>query len=222
MTRLKNGCLRSAGKDEREHDKRGKKMAEAIKNKAAESAVTETKKKWLNSLEIRIGIGIVLMLIVCRVFPQIQCLAGCTAVVMCTQEGKNATIQSGLLRLLGVICGGIAGIIVVLVDGWIGQDILFFFLCGAGILLNFLLCRTVHMPGITSRVSAITFCLVVLLADGNARIFYAWNRFAGTLAGAVVALAVAAVWRTAAFLIRKVSKKEERNNNDSADNDGTR
>lgn len=50
------------------------------------------------------------------------------------------------------------------------------------------------MPPVTDRVSAITFCLVVLLAEGNGRIFYAVNRFIGTLAGALVALILTAIW----------------------------
>lgn len=150
---------------------------------------------WLNGFEIRIGIGIILTLFVCWLFPKIQCLAACTAVVMCTQDSKESSLKSGVTRLKGVICGGIAGIVVVLIDNWINQQFLFFFLCGVGILLNFLLCRIIHMPGITCRVSAITFCLVVLLAGGNARIFYAVNRFVGTLVGALAAIAVTAVGR---------------------------
>ncbi|WP_195421645.1 hypothetical protein [Faecalicatena contorta] len=150
----------------------------------------------IGNQEIRIGAGIIACLFLSYFVPQIQRLAACTAVVMCTQEIGQATLKSGLTRLKGVVCGGAAGIAVVLLDQVIQIDFVFFILCGIGIVLNLLICRLLHMPPVTDRVSAITFCLVVLLAEGNGRIFYAVSRFVGTLAGALTALIITAIWCT--------------------------
>lgn len=155
----------------------------------------EKEKKGITNVEVRIGLGITICLFICCFVPQIQKLAACTAVVMCTQEIREATGKAGVTRLLGVICGGVVGIVVVLLDGLIGNNYIFFVLCGIGVVLNFLLCKAVKMPQIAARVSVITFCLVVFLLEGNARINYAVSRFIGTLAGAIVALILAAVWQ---------------------------
>lgn len=144
--------------------------------------------------EVRIGVGMILCLFVTWFFPGVQRLAACTAVVMCTQGGERVTAKAALIRLEGVLCGGGIGIAVVLLDNRVGVDFAFFLFCGIGIFLNLLLCNGIHMPKVTGRVSAITFCLVVLLAEGNGRIYYAGSRFVGTLVGGCIALALAAVW----------------------------
>lgn len=151
-------------------------------------------KQKIGNQEIRIGIGIIFCLFLSYLVPQIQRLAACTAVVMCTQEFTDMTLKSGLIRLKGVICGGVAGILVVLLDYVIQIEFVFFILCGIGIILNLFICAIIHMPKVTDRVSAITFCLVVLLAEGNARMYYAFSRFVGTLAGALIALGITAIW----------------------------
>lgn len=162
--------------------------------KKADAAGMGKSKFRIGNQEIRIGAGIIVCLFISWFIPQIQRLAACTAVVMCTQEISRGTLASGLTRMKGVICGGAAGVAVVLLDHIIQIEFVFFLLCGIGIVLNLFICRIIHMPPVTDRVSAITFCLVVLLAEGNGRIFYALNRFAGTLVGALVALILTAVW----------------------------
>ncbi len=160
----------------------------------------------ITNVEIRIAIGVVICLFVCHFAPSIdsvqlggmslflQPLAACTAVVMCTQDIDKATWNSGLTRLLGVICGGVSGILVAVIDGFIGNDYIFYVLCGFGLLLNALLGQLVKLPSIAIRVSMISFCLVTLLTSGNARIMYAADRFVGTLFGALVAWIIALIW----------------------------
>ncbi len=155
----------------------------------------EKEKKGITNVEVRIGLGVTICLFICYFIPQIQKLAACTSVVMCTQEMREATGKAGVTRLLGVACGGIAGIVVILLDSLTGNDSIFFVLCGLGVILNLVLCRAVKMPAIAARVSVITFCLVVFLLEGNARIHYAVSRFIGTLAGAIIALILTVVWQ---------------------------
>ncbi len=164
--------------------------------------------KLCTNVEVRIGIGVILCLFVCNGlnyllntylpgstdYVEFQVLAACTGCLMCTQEVNAATFNSGKTRLTGVIIGGLCGIAVVLLDTLIGNEYVFWVMIGVGITVNLVLAKMAKMPGITTRVSAITFCLVVLLMPGTARIFYALKRFVGTLLGAAIAYLVTVIW----------------------------
>lgn len=152
----------------------------------------------VTGLDIRIGIAIMLSLLVCHIASrlgfQLQSLAACTGAVMCVQENGKASWKAGLTRLLGVVCGGAVGIVVVLIQSRFDNAYLFMILCGVAVVVNLLLCKVVKMPYVTARVSCMTFLLVVLVLQGTARINYAFGRFLGTLVGALVSLLVAVVW----------------------------
>lgn len=152
----------------------------------------------VTGLDIRIGIAIMLSLLVCHVASmmgiQLQSLAACTGAVMCVQDNGKASWKAGLTRLLGVVCGGVVGIVVVLIQSRFDNVYLFMILCGAAVVVNLLLCRIVKMPYVTARVSCMTFLLVVLVLQGTARINYAVGRFLGTLIGALVSLLVTVGW----------------------------
>lgn len=152
----------------------------------------------VTGLDLRIGIAIMLSLLVCHIASglgfQLQSLAACTGAVMCVQENGKASWKAGLTRLLGVVCGGVVGIAVVLIQSKFDNAYLFMVLCGAAVVVNLLLCKVVKMPYVTARVSCMTFLLVVLVLQGTARINYAFGRFLGTLVGALVSLLVAVVW----------------------------
>lgn len=161
--------------------------------------MNETKNKLsLTGLEFRIGITIILTLLVCYVVEllgyKLQALAACTGAVMCVQEGSKASFGACKNRVLGVICGGVLGVLVVFLDNAIQIPVVFYILVGLAIMANFVLCRLVGLPLVQARVSCMTILLVVLVLGGDARITYAVGRFIGTLAGALVAWAVSAVW----------------------------
>lgn len=161
--------------------------------------MNETKNKLcLSGLELRIGITIVICLLVCKLCEMlgfsIQALAACTGAVMCVQEGGKASFGACKNRVLGVICGGIVGVGVVLLDNMIGIDLIFYLLVGLGIMANFMLCKAVKLPLVQARVSCMTLLLVVLVLGGPFRLSYAIGRFIGTLVGALVAWAVSAAW----------------------------
>lgn len=152
----------------------------------------------LTGLELRIGITMVLCLLVCKLCAMLgfslQALAVCTGAVMCVQEGGKASFGACKNRVLGVICGGVVGVGVVLLDNLIGIDLVFYLLVGLGIMANFLLCKVAKLPLVQARVSCMTVLLVVLVLGGPARLNYAIGRFIGTLVGALVAWAVSAAW----------------------------
>lgn len=169
--------------------------------------MNETQNKiGLTGLEFRIGITMVICLLVCKLCEllgfSLQALAVCTGAVMCVQEGGKASVGACKNRVLGVICGGVVGVGVVLLDNLIGVDLVFYLLVGMGIMANFVLCKVAKLPLVQARVSCMTVLLVVLVLNGPARINYAIGRFIGTLAGALVAWIVSATWE-------KLSKKEK-------------
>ncbi|MBO6040609.1 MAG: hypothetical protein J6P58_05315, partial [Oscillospiraceae bacterium] len=81
-------------------------------------------KTGINNVDVRIGVGIVLALLLAHGIPGdlIQKLAACTAVIMCTQENASFGWRSALTRVEGVVIGGVIAVLVVLLDGLSGND----------------------------------------------------------------------------------------------------
>lgn len=158
----------------------------------------EEQKSLVAGLDIRIGVTVAISLLLCNLAAllglQIQSLAACTAAIMCVQETGKASWKAGLTRLLGVVCGGVLGILVVLIQSKFDNAYLFVVLCGVAVILDIVLCRLIKLPFIAARVSCITFLLVVLVLGGTARINYALGRFLGTLLGAVVSVVITFAW----------------------------
>ena len=148
----------------------------------------------LTNTDLRIGIGFAIAMLLVHLFPSIQALSACTAVIMCTQDNGKVTWKSGLVRVEGVLIGGACALLVVVLDNYIGNSYVFMLLCGAGLILNLLCCKLAKMPGVVARVSCITFALVALALQGTARIKYALLRVVGTAVGAVLALLLSWVW----------------------------
>ena len=164
--------------------------------------MNETKNKIsIAGIDISIGVTVMLCLLVCHVAGllgvQLQALSACTGAVMCVQDSRKASWGAGLNRILGVICGGVAGIAVVLADNLIQIELVFYLLMGVGVVLNLLLCKLVKLPFVQARVSCMSLMLVTLLLQGGARINYAFGRLIGTLVGAVVALLVSMAFAAA-------------------------
>ena len=157
--------------------------------------MTETKNKiGIEPIEIAIGAAVALTLLVCHIAGalglQIQALAACTGAVMCVQDSKKASWGAGLNRIKGVLCGGIVGIAVVLIDNAVNMDLVFYLLVGIGVVANLLLSKAMKLPFVQARVSCMSLMLVTLVLQNAARINYAFGRLIGTLVGAVVALLV--------------------------------
>lgn len=164
--------------------------------------MNETKNKIsITGIDISIGVTVMLCLLVCHVAGllgvQLQALSACTGAVMCVQDSRKASWGAGLNRILGVICGGVAGIAVVLADNLIQIELVFYLLMGVGVVLNLLLCKLVKLPFVQARVSCMSLMLVTLVLQGGARINYAFGRLLGTLVGAVVALLVSMAFAAA-------------------------
>ena len=163
----------------------------------------------VNGIDIAIAITVMLCLVVCSIAGklglQLQALSACTGAVMCVQDSKKASWGAGINRILGVICGGVSGIAVVLIDNVIQMELVFYLLMGAGVVLNLLLCKIVKLPFVQAKVSCMSLMLVTLVLQGGARINYAFGRLLGTIVGAVVALLVSMAF--AVIMKKKTSAK---------------
>ena len=150
--------------------------------------------KRISVLDIQIGSGLLLCLALTHYVTQIQAHAAATGVIMCMQDSAKFSYKAALTRLLGVAIGGVCGILVVLIDNWLHIPVLFFLLAGCGVIMTLYLCKLANMTYVTAKVSCITFALVILVANGDERIVYAFNRLIGTTVGALIAVSVALVW----------------------------
>ena len=161
--------------------------------------MTGTKNKiGIEPIEIAIGAAVALTLLVCHLAGllglQIQALAACTGAVMCVQDSKKASWGAGLNRIKGVLCGGLIGIVIVLIDNALNVDLVFYLLVGIGAVVNLLLCKAAKLPFVQGRVSCMSLLLVTLVLQGGLRINYAFGRLIGTLVGACMALLVSMVF----------------------------
>ena len=150
-------------------------------------------------VDIQIGVTIVLSLLLCH-WTGIEALAVTTGALMCVQDSTKAAYTSSLIRMAGILWGGLLGVAIAVIDNLVGQPYLFYLLCGVGVVANLLLCKRFGMVYVQARVSALTLLLVVMVFEGTDRLTYAVDRFAGSLVGAVIALGVT-------FVFGKLEKK---------------
>lgn len=150
-------------------------------------------------MDIQIGVTIVLSLLLCH-WTGIEALAVTTGALMCVQDSTKAAYTSSLIRMAGVLWGGLLGVAIAVIDNFVGQPYLFYLLCGVGVVANLLLCKRFGMVYVQARVSALTLLLVVMVFEGTDRLTYAVDRFAGSLVGVVIALGVT-------FVFGKLEKK---------------
>ena len=147
----------------------------------------------LERMDVQIGVTIVLSLLLCH-WAGIEALAVATGALMCVQDSTKAAYTSSLIRMVGVLWGGLLGVVIAVIDNFVGQPYLFYLLCGVGVVANLLLCKRFGMVYVQARVSALTLLLVVMVFEGTDRLTYAVNRFVGSLLGAVIALGVTYVF----------------------------
>ena len=144
-------------------------------------------------MDLQIGLTIIVSLFLCH-WAGIEALAVTTGALMCVQDNAKTTYVSSLIRMAGIFLGGLLGVVIAVIDNILMDPSLFYLLCGAGVVANLLLCKGFGMVHIQARVSALTLLLVVMVFDGSDRLAYALDRFVGSLAGAVIALAVTFVF----------------------------
>ena len=166
----------------------------------------------MDLVDIQIGVTIILSMLLCHWANQagirIEALVVTTGAIMCVQDSTKAAYKASLVRILGVLCGGLTGIAIVLIDNVLGMTYVFYLMCGMGVVLNMLLCRQFGLNYVRGRVSCITMLLVVMVAHGADRLEYAMGRLVGGLAGALVAILVTYVFAAIGKICRKKGEKK--------------
>jgi len=150
----------------------------------------------VTNVEVRIGICAALCKLLTMLIPSIQLLAALTGTLMCTQMNSKVTVKSTVNRLEGVLAGGVVAVLVLLCVDALPEgvrDYIFALLAGAGCVLTLFCCKLIKLPDIAGRVSCITFILTIVMGPMTSGPKYVIARFLGTLAGGLIAIAVAYV-----------------------------
>lgn len=149
-------------------------------------------------MDFEIGLTILLCLVLCHwangIGIRVEALAVTTGAIMCVQEGTKAAYATSLIRMIGVVCGGLFGVIIVLIDNVVGIPYVFYLMCSIGVVVNLLVCKFFKMVYVQARVSCLSLLLVVMVFDGMDRLDYAISRFVGSLVGALIAFLVTALF----------------------------
>ena len=83
---------------------------------------------------------------------------------------------------------------IVLIDSAVQIPMLFYVMCGMGVIATLVVCKFFKVIYVQARVAALTMLLVTMVFEGTDRMDYAMNRFIGSLVGAVLAFVVSAVY----------------------------
>lgn len=148
----------------------------------------------LDWLDLRSMIAIGLCIIAAHYIGYIQGVTASIAVLLCTQETKQMSWKTGIIRMVITLIGGLVGIGVVLIQMWNGNIWVSMGLVVLGIGGTLISCKAVKVPYISARIGSITFLLVVMTRVGYERINYATFRLVSTVFGVLVVYVVAWVF----------------------------
>lgn len=149
-------------------------------------------------MDVLIGVCIVVCLVFCHLVNRtttiVDALAVTTSAIMCVQDNTKDAYKSSLTKLIGVFVGGVFGIAIVLIDSAVQIPVLFYVMCGMGVIATLVVCKFFNIIYVQARVAALTMLLVTMVFEGTDRMDYAMNRFVGSLVGAVLAFVVSVVY----------------------------
>lgn len=151
-------------------------------------------------MDILIGVCIVVCLVFCHYINRagtiVDALAVTTSAIMCVQDNTRDAWHSSMTKLIGVFVGGVFGIAIVLIDSAVQIPMLFYVMCGMGVIATLVVCKFFRIIYVQARVAALTMLLVTMVFEGTDRMDYAMNRFIGSLVGALLALLISVVFST--------------------------
>ncbi|MHC5375151.1 FUSC family protein [Enterococcus sp. LJL120] len=142
------------------------------------------------SLDLKIAIAVIICYLLTVLFPLLQFTSASFAVILCLNNQLQETIKTSLSRVILTVCGGLAGVIVVLVDDFFQNNALFICSIFLGVLVTFIFCHWAKLPYIFSRIGVITFILVITVQTGEQRIIYCLLRILSTVLGIIIALLI--------------------------------
>ena len=113
----------------------------------------------------------------------------CIAAVMCMQDTIENSVKFGVSRILGSVFGGIASVLLSLLNAQIFASRGDIFVCVFGVVLLIWLCNAIGKKE-ASSISVITFLIIIIGIDFARPLVAAVNRTFGTAIGAAIAIII--------------------------------
>jgi uncharacterized membrane protein YccC len=120
----------------------------------------------------------------------IQKMTSCIACLLCCQDSSSISLKAGINRIIITFIGGLVGILVIILDDFIGNEWILGCMVALGVVLTLFLCKAAKVPYINARIGGVTFILVTCTLQSDARIYYGMFRLVSTVFGVLVVLAV--------------------------------
>lgn len=137
----------------------------------------------LSVLNIKFHYGEMQLDIIQKATAAISCL-------LCVQDNLGTSKGAGWMRIKVTSMAAIAGLIVVSLDSFIGNQWISVLLLMVGVLFTLFLCKLIKAPYMNCRIGAISYVLIAVTLSGQARIVYAIFRVISTVYGVIVVLLV--------------------------------
>lgn len=113
----------------------------------------------------------------------------CIAAVICMQDTIENSVKFGVSRILGSVFGGIASVLLSLLNAQIFASRGDIFVCVFGVVLLIWLCNAIGKKE-ASSISVITFLIIIIGIDFARPLVAAVNRTFGTAIGAAIAIII--------------------------------
>lgn len=165
----------------------------------------------MDLVDVQICVTMLISMLLCHCanllgIHHVEALVVTTGAIMCVEDSAKAAYRASVIRILQVLCGGLIGIVIVLIDNALSMTFLFYLMVSIGVVLTMLLSRQFGLNYIQGRVSCITMLLVVMVSQGADRVEYAIGRLVGGLVGALVAILVTYVFVAIRRICRKIRR----------------
>lgn len=160
----------------------------------------ESKNTKLEELDLRMISAVGICLLLSYLFRNVGLsnfynqLVAAIATLFCTQYTRRESLKAGKTRLMVIFIGGILGLIVVALDNMINNQIAFFMLVLAGVLVTLFFCKLTKVLYIHSKIGCVGFLVVTLALSGTMRIPYGISLLISTILGVIISLVVTFIW----------------------------
>lgn len=111
----------------------------------------------------------------------------CIASVICLQDTIESSVQFGISRIIGSVLGGIAAVVLSLINANLFAERGDIFVCVFGVLLLIWLCNAIGRKE-ASSITVITFLIIIIGIDFARPLVAAVNRTFGTAIGAAISI----------------------------------
>lgn len=113
----------------------------------------------------------------------------CIASVICMQDTIENSVKFGISRILGSVFGGIASVLLSLINAQLFSSRGDVFVCVFGVVFLIWLCNAIGKKE-ASSISVITFLIIIIGIDFARPLVAAVNRTFGTAIGAAIAIII--------------------------------